>query len=125
MKSHPTEGARILEETIKGVESDEYFQIAHDMALYHHENTMEVAIQAVCPEMTFLSPRELWLSLTCTMPFVQADIIKKVFLRKNRWQSSKKAAVRTLIPTSRKSSFRTSTRSNPYLKFDKSALIPL
>lgn len=37
MKSHPTEGARILEETIKGVESDEYFQIAHDMALYHHE----------------------------------------------------------------------------------------
>lgn len=37
MKSHPTEGARILEETIKGVESDEYFQIAHDMVLYHHE----------------------------------------------------------------------------------------
>ena len=37
MKSHPVEGARILDETLKGVESDEYFQIAHDMALYHHE----------------------------------------------------------------------------------------
>lgn len=37
MKSHPAEGARILDETLKGVESDEYFQIAHDMALYHHE----------------------------------------------------------------------------------------
>ena len=37
MKTHPAEGARILDETLKGVESDEYFQIAHDMALYHHE----------------------------------------------------------------------------------------
>lgn len=37
MKMHPAEGARILDETLKGVESDEYFQIAHDMALYHHE----------------------------------------------------------------------------------------
>lgn len=37
MKSHPVEGARILDETLKWVESDEYFQIAHDMALYHHE----------------------------------------------------------------------------------------
>lgn len=37
MKSHPVEGTRILDETLKGVESDEYFQIAHDMALYHHE----------------------------------------------------------------------------------------
>ncbi len=37
MKSHPQEGAKILESTLKGVESDEYFEIAHDMALYHHE----------------------------------------------------------------------------------------
>lgn len=43
------------------------------------KNTMEVAIQAACPEMTFLSPRELWLSLTCTMPFVQADHYKEGF----------------------------------------------
>lgn len=37
MKSHPQEGAKILDNTIKGFESDAYYQIAHDMALYHHE----------------------------------------------------------------------------------------
>lgn len=37
MKIHPVEGAKILENTIKGLESDAYYQIAHDMVLYHHE----------------------------------------------------------------------------------------
>lgn len=37
MKTHPQEGAKILDNTIKGFESDAYYQIAHDMALYHHE----------------------------------------------------------------------------------------
>ena len=37
MKTHPVEGAKILENTIKGLESDTYYQIAHDMVLYHHE----------------------------------------------------------------------------------------
>lgn len=37
MKNHPVEGAKILENTIKGLESDAYYQIAHDMVLYHHE----------------------------------------------------------------------------------------
>lgn len=37
MKTHPQEGAKILDNTIKGLESDAYYQIAHDMALYHHE----------------------------------------------------------------------------------------
>ena len=37
MKTHPAEGAKILENTIQGMESDAYYQIAHDMALYHHE----------------------------------------------------------------------------------------
>lgn len=37
MKSHPAEGAKILENTIRGMESDAYYQIAYDMALYHHE----------------------------------------------------------------------------------------
>lgn len=37
MKTHPVEGAKILENTIKGLESDAYYQIAHDMVLYHHE----------------------------------------------------------------------------------------
>ena len=37
MKAHPAEGAKILENTIQGMESDAYYQIAHDMALYHHE----------------------------------------------------------------------------------------
>lgn len=38
MKTHPQEGARILDITLKGLESDSYYQIAHDMALYHHEH---------------------------------------------------------------------------------------
>lgn len=38
MKTHPQEGARILDSTLKGLESDSYYQIAHDMALYHHEH---------------------------------------------------------------------------------------
>lgn len=38
MKTHPQEGARILDTTLKGLESDAYYQIAHDMALYHHEH---------------------------------------------------------------------------------------
>lgn len=37
MKTHPREGAKILDSTLKGLESDAYYQIAHDMALYHHE----------------------------------------------------------------------------------------
>ena len=37
MKTHPVEGAKILENTIKGLESDAYYQIAHDMVLFHHE----------------------------------------------------------------------------------------
>lgn len=37
MKTHPVEGAKILENTIKGLESDAYYQIAHDKVLYHHE----------------------------------------------------------------------------------------
>lgn len=37
MKTHPAEGAQILENTIQGMESDAYYQISHDMALYHHE----------------------------------------------------------------------------------------
>lgn len=37
MKTHPQEGAKILDTTLKGLESDSYYQIAHDMALYHHE----------------------------------------------------------------------------------------
>ena len=37
MKTHPQEGAKILDNTIKGFESDAYYQIAHDMVLYHHE----------------------------------------------------------------------------------------
>lgn len=37
MKTHPVEGAKILENTIKGLESDAYYQIAYDMVLYHHE----------------------------------------------------------------------------------------
>ncbi len=38
MKTHPEEGAKILDTTLKGLESDAYYQIAHDMALYHHEH---------------------------------------------------------------------------------------
>lgn len=37
MKTHPVEGARILKGTIKELETNEYYQIAYDMALYHHE----------------------------------------------------------------------------------------
>ncbi len=83
MKSHPVEGTRILDETLKGVESDEYFQIAHDMALYHHENTTEPDIPKVYPANPFLFLPESWLSLMCMMPFVQAVIIRKVLPVKN------------------------------------------
>lgn len=37
MKTHPQEGAEILRDTLSGLESDKYLDIAVDMALYHHE----------------------------------------------------------------------------------------
>jgi len=37
MQNHPAEGARIIKETLKSLESDDYLGIAYDMALYHHE----------------------------------------------------------------------------------------
>ncbi len=37
MKRHTTEGARIVESILKGVEDDEFVIIARNIALYHHE----------------------------------------------------------------------------------------
>lgn len=37
MKRHTTEGARIVENILKGVEDDEFVIIARNIALYHHE----------------------------------------------------------------------------------------
>ena len=37
MKRHPAEGAKIVENILKGVEDDSFFQIAKNIALYHHE----------------------------------------------------------------------------------------
>lgn len=37
MKTHTTEGERILQTTMKGIERESYLHMARDMALYHHE----------------------------------------------------------------------------------------
>ncbi len=37
MKTHTTEGEKILEATMKGIERESYLLMARDMALYHHE----------------------------------------------------------------------------------------
>ena len=37
MKKHPVEGARIVENILRGVEDDDFFEIARNIALYHHE----------------------------------------------------------------------------------------
>jgi putative two-component system response regulator len=37
MKTHTTEGEKILQTTMKGIEKESYLQMARDMALYHHE----------------------------------------------------------------------------------------
>ncbi|MGN0605857.1 MAG: HD-GYP domain-containing protein [Oscillospiraceae bacterium] len=37
MKSHTTEGGRILNETLTGIEGENYLIMARDMAMYHHE----------------------------------------------------------------------------------------
>ena len=37
MKRHTTEGARIVEDILRGVEDDEFVEIARNVALYHHE----------------------------------------------------------------------------------------
>lgn len=37
MKKHPVEGARIVENILRGVEDDDFLQIARNIALYHHE----------------------------------------------------------------------------------------
>ncbi len=37
MKTHTTEGARILRNTMRGLEDEEYLSVAIDMACYHHE----------------------------------------------------------------------------------------
>ncbi|MDD3413914.1 MAG: response regulator [Lachnospiraceae bacterium] len=37
MKTHTTEGERILQTTMKGIERESYLNMARDMALYHHE----------------------------------------------------------------------------------------
>lgn len=37
IKKHPTEGAKIIELTLRDLEKDEYLAIARDMAYYHHE----------------------------------------------------------------------------------------
>lgn len=37
MKRHTTEGARIVENILRGVEDDDFVEIARNVALYHHE----------------------------------------------------------------------------------------
>ena len=37
MKRHTTEGARIVESILRGVEDDDFVEIAKNVALYHHE----------------------------------------------------------------------------------------
>lgn len=37
MKTHTTEGGRILSETLTGIEGENYLVLAKDMAMYHHE----------------------------------------------------------------------------------------
>ncbi len=37
IKTHPKVGSEIIEDILKGMESDEYIKIAKDVALYHHE----------------------------------------------------------------------------------------
>ena len=37
MKTHATEGGRIVRDVLEGVEEKEYIQIAADVATYHHE----------------------------------------------------------------------------------------
>ncbi len=37
MKTHTTEGGRILAETLTGIEVEDYLVLAKDMAMYHHE----------------------------------------------------------------------------------------
>ncbi len=37
MKRHTTEGARIVESILRGVEDDDFVEIARNVALYHHE----------------------------------------------------------------------------------------
>ena len=37
MKRHPVEGARIVENILRGVEEDEFVEIARNVAYYHHE----------------------------------------------------------------------------------------
>lgn len=38
IKTHPQVGAVIAEDILRGVESDSYIKVAHDIILYHHEN---------------------------------------------------------------------------------------
>ncbi len=37
IKTHPVVGAKIIDETLAGLEDDEYVNITRDVALYHHE----------------------------------------------------------------------------------------
>lgn len=37
MKKHPVEGAKIVENILRGVEDDDFLEIARNIALYHHE----------------------------------------------------------------------------------------
>ncbi len=37
IKTHPQVGAAIAEDILRGVESDSYIKVAHDIILYHHE----------------------------------------------------------------------------------------
>ncbi|MGN0341930.1 MAG: HD-GYP domain-containing protein [Roseburia sp.] len=37
MKKHPVEGAKIVENILRGVEDDDFVEIARNVALYHHE----------------------------------------------------------------------------------------
>jgi len=37
IKSHTTKGGEIIEKNLRGIETDEYVDIAKDIALYHHE----------------------------------------------------------------------------------------
>lgn len=37
IKTHPTEGVKIIDRTMKNIEDERYLKIARNMALYHHE----------------------------------------------------------------------------------------
>ncbi|MBQ8568229.1 MAG: HD domain-containing protein [Oscillospiraceae bacterium] len=85
MKNHTVEGGRILDNTLKEIEGESYFDIAKEMAVYHHEKwngtgyPYGVAEDKIPLSARIMAVADFFDALTSARPYKKAYSVAKAY----------------------------------------------